>query len=477
MKPHAEDGMTTRHRRRTPAFSLAELMIALAVLGMGLLVIGAALPAGVKFTKRSVDQATADATAEYALTLIEKNVCLRKQVLDSTGTTLIASAPLFQPRGSGDTTVPGDPPPGYFFRGYEPLVKVRPLLTQNVCVGGAGGGTGWPANDEMPEDEGYLELAVASWVDRAGLTQYDPEGKEYDFFPQVAVRPSISVLDAVYPPVGAVYTPAEAGNDGVWDPHDFFRRPYDTAGSMAPELDKVRKRNVAWIAFYRRVSYASGSDPGLYEFVIVVTRLPSDGHFYVMQDTSTAGNPNITAVPRSQTGYGQVNCAVPLPWLVSFTALPPSPAYVLDSEGRRMLQNPPTAGTLRFEASAEVGQLMPPRSIFIPALNDVAPTGLNMPMQQPPLQNAGFIPSAPDVLPIYEVTEQVQKPNGKYDIVVKHNGFYPWLGTVASSPAFWPVWVIPPAVSEIDSQGKPVYSNQSPILGVYRRYIRLHEVD
>ena len=84
-----------------------------------------------------------------------------------------------------------------------------------------------------------------------------------------------------------------------------------------------------------------------------------------------------------------------------------------------------------------------------------------------------FVPSAESALPVYEVSKRVYNDaNDTYEIIVEDNGFYPW--TYSGSPADWPVWVIPPAI-EATENGNPVFSNQSPILAVGRRFIRLHE--
>ena len=69
-------------RAPRPAFSLAEMMIALAILAMGLLVIGAALPIGIRYTRTSVNIATGEAAAEYALDLIEQSVCIPRRIWD-----------------------------------------------------------------------------------------------------------------------------------------------------------------------------------------------------------------------------------------------------------------------------------------------------------------------------------------------------------------------------------------------------------
>jgi hypothetical protein len=132
--------------------------------------------------------------------------------------------------------------------------------------------------------------------------------------------------------------------------------------------------------------------------------------------------------------------------------------------------------TLRFTASEEYGALLPPGSIFIPAANDRAPTVYGASGLMPRL---GFVPSAPDTLPIYEVQERIQKADNSYTIVVKNNGFYPWTNNIEPpNPDLWPVWIVPPPYEEYssDSPPKPQYPNRNPIVAVSRRTARLREI-
>jgi hypothetical protein len=107
--------------------------------------------------------------------------------------------------------------------------------------------------------------------------------------------------------------------------------------------------------------------------------------------------------------------------------------------------------------------------MFVPAVND------HLPSNNPLLRRAGFVPHAPDALPIYEVVERPDDTT----VIVKNNGFYPWVAGGLNAQA-WPVWVIPPAFREREPPnmgGQPVYERRSPILAVARRYIRLREID
>ncbi len=523
MKPQAGDCVTARrdssgsvrppsltHRRGRPAFSLAELMIALAILAMGLLVIGAALPAGARFSKDSMDMVTGAAASEYALDVIQQSVCLRDKILDpSDNNTLVQAPALFQPRlpagavnsagqaiggrPSDSVWEPPMPPPP-----YEPLIKVRPLFTQNIKAK-PGATHGYEFFDEnVLSTPVWVEKTISTWVDGwlgAGgneTKEYDPSGSTNPW-----LRPAISSVSLVYPPISA-----DSSADMQFLPVNFFNSPYTRrpvyspdhpgpAGQVAETL-KALERRVVWTAFYRRVSYAPNSDSALYELIVVTSRLPSPNHRFPVQDYRTAAPVGPTGTGHKQYSSGN-DCVAPIPWLVSFrpsvTGLPTlrSTDYTIDSTtGERVLTAtfvPPA--TLTFETKAPVtgglavGSLLPVGSILIPAVNDRRPSGIpgqTMP-PDPPEQWAGFVPSAPDALPIYEVTQRIRNADDSYQIIVKNNGYYPWVNTdLGKDPASWPVWVIPPAMeaSEVGQSGEePILGDRSPVLSVARRYVQL----
>lgn len=498
MTPHAGNGLSERRQARERnrpgagppragggrrrAFSLAELMIALAVLGMGLLIISAALPAGVKYTKETVDTATAQAAAEYAFQIIEQRLCLRDSIVDPLGsipnTNIVAHPCVFEPRFP-----PNDPHAGQTRRDYEPVFKVRPLFTQQISADPAGN----YGSHEAYFNETYLgqsvwpEELIERWFVNNTIGHQVPATSEYDRFDHwgsgPALRPAICAAELVYPPITA---------DALHVPDNYLQNwasMYQAGPMLEPgaghETLKALDRHFTWTALYRRVSYAAGSDPSLYEFIVVVTRRPSPTHRYARQDSANAGMN--TGAARGPAGYrpGGDNGA-PSAWLVQFRSW--STDYFLagthytNDTNRILLTAPPP--TISFRAGPEVGQLLPPGSIIIPALNDLQPDDslYNGP-------HSGFIPNAPDALPIYEVIERVYDDptlggSGEYDIVVKNNGFYPWVNPIGDR-RYWPAWIIPPAIEEVVGSGAsatPVFSDKSPILAVARRVIHLQRV-
>ena len=492
------------HAAKRPAFSLAELMIALAVLGMGLLVIAAALPAGVKYTKQTVDQSTASAAADYAFELIEQNVALRDTILDPSTGAYQRAPVLFQPRYPTDLdpndVLLADGTPGTDTlsdygrpawspdnkRYYEPMVKVRPLFLANIqAQPGASRGHALLVDNAVTEDAIYSWLD--GWMSGLGITV---DKKECD---AGTIAGGVTWLRPAMSPTSLTYPPPPAGGSYVQLPDAYLLsesgRPYATeqvtgpGGSYGDETMQALERRAVWTAFYRRVSYAEGADPALYEFIVVVCRRPTENHWFPVQDAQHGGTPlnnsGEDALDYDQVDYGAL---APIPWLVTFDPLvnalpvPPPLWYHRTSGGERTLEPgyeaPPS---LTFVASAAVGALLPQGSVFIPALNDDRPSALNSVTGTPPIQTGGFVPSAPNALAIYTVTERVLRPDGRYDIVVGHNGLSPWVNETANPmSSLWPVWVIPPAAEgPIDGA---TLSDQSPVLSVERRFVRLREL-
>jgi prepilin-type N-terminal cleavage/methylation domain-containing protein len=480
-------------------FSLAELMIALAILGMGLLVIGAALPAGARYTRESVDIASGEAAAEYALDIIEQNICIHDDILDDTDT-LIRAPAIFVPR-----LPTSDPAEGAFVSTHEPLIKVRPLYTQNVNAM-PGNWRGMRLFDPggvatVYDATNIPEAIIAAWLGNYGGGFSESTGpKEVD---QVAAgvswtRPPISALETVFPAVEA--EPWPAVGDTRYNPTDFlnplnaqYRYGWRIAAQPGEgnEIEKALKRRVCWTAFYRRVSYQPGSDPTLYEVIAVACRV-SEGQRFPIQDWTQSGGmwdgtfTKTLSATAGKSAIADAEAMTPIPSLVAFSNNGTGGLRFPElTEGwdyqtigtypgpyKRVLRDTfVEPDTLVFPAKREVGLLMPPGSIFVPARNDYMPTLFT----GGPI--SALVPSAPDALPIFEVVDRVQNADGSFQIIVRYDGYYPWLGGGEGADQ-WPVWVIPPAFEERDTvTGEPLYSDRSPVVAVARRYIRVPLVE
>lgn len=513
MQPHAVDGRW--RRARSPAgFSLAEMMIALAILGMGLLVIGAALPIGIRYTRASVNKATGEAAAEYALDVIEQNVCLRNTILKAG--VLKCEPGLFQPRNTG----------GEFEANYEPVIKVRPLHVRGIDARPGSAFYGQQANVTLAPTEHSIRYWLPPNVD---TTEADADAS-FGNLTGPWMRWALPSVATVYPPITSD-EPFDLNSfvstvNGKYERRE-VRSPWSVpAGS---ETLKALDRRIVWTAFYRRVSYAAGSDPALYEFIVVVLRVPGAGYRFPVQEPNDGGLSDSdgpgTSVGNGENGemtvtgigslgpnggYGSasagassggrpggdgnavggasdIETAAPIPWLVCFQSLPTPPGgstafnvdgYPLDAFNNVVTVGSPNApATLTFRCLARRSGLFPVGSIFIPARNDDTPDMI-VPQTIPPEGRVGFGPPAPTALPIYEVTE---RPDD-YTVIVKFNGYYPMMGTPGSGANphtppgnEWPVWVIPPAFNEYEGN-QPVAPDQCQIVAVARRYMRLREV-
>jgi hypothetical protein len=432
------------------------MMIALAILALGLLVIGAALPVGLRYTRESVNIATGQAAAEHALDLIAQNVCLPRTIL--TLGVLSREPGLFQPRGAAT---------GDFDPNYEPVIKVRPLYTQNVNATPRSSYYG--AQDDRINVFNWpgvlVEDAIRTWL---GMDQPEECGN----------ASAAQWLRWALPSTALVYPPASPSGGQVgfetyvqYVPTMFLPssgNQYARYPLAAGDTRKVLDSLISWAAFYRRVSYddpnsptINEGDPTLYEFIAIAVRRPSVRHRFPVQHPSDGGLDRVAS-------RLAVDSAVPIPWLVSFTSLPVPPGGGFDPATGFPITYGQNPATLSFYCDSSLSSLFSVGSIFIPARNDVHPSTTML----TPVDYVSFGPPAPNTLPIYEV---VQRPN-ESTVVVKYNGYYPRQGTSSPSiPSYWPVWVIPPAYEEGLSTN-PILPDRSPILAVARRYVRLREI-
>ena len=500
--------------RRRRAFSLAELMIALALLGMGLLVIGGALPIGARYLEESANLATGEAAVNYGLDLMEQSLLLRRAVLDPDNPN--ADRPrwetgIFRPRNVLNGLPAKDP--RFQEKDWEPVIKVRPLPVGYALVPGP----------NLPQQwQNWPEAQIASWLG-SQFHVNDPWKETCPAAGDAAfVRPPLPMSAMVYPP--------PAGEGGWSRPRDFQQNPYAVPQGCDPTVwaRQLALRRVTWVGFYRRVAYEQTSDPQLYELIVFAVRRPSDAHRFPGQtvgggllivagssgekagDSAWAGGiaADVGAagevIARDSVGatgsggatigtgddgvgaekggthtdsgtmgggttlagsYGNVDAVVPVPWLVTFTALP-QPSGGFDSEGYYQDNSP----ALTFRIDASISGLFPVGTLFLPARNDDNPGLLSSGAQSYP--TVGFGPPAPTALPLYKV---VGRPDDT-TVLVENNGFFPRRGENQTPlPGQWPVWVIPPAFAE-KSGNVPIFDGKSAILSVGRRYVRLREV-
>lgn len=474
MRRHIEHGFGGGGVNARTAFSLVEMMIAMVILFFGLLVIGAALPVGLDYSRKTTEASIGEDATNYAMDVIQR------RIRSSTATPIVIPGDfllkgnLFRPRLN-------DPPNGFPLippgaAGYQPVVKVRPLVATNIDASPDAARVGPDLDDDVERIVGVWMAAAGgavAWVD-------------FNLFVQSAIP---SVL-RVYPPISSD-SPFTAGGFLAGDPRNpnaprYIRRAIRDANNGGESV-KARERLVAWAAFYRRASYASKSDPLLYEVIVVATKRPTVRHRFARQlvdrpDVQLFRDPEpIPLWAGGNRGTEGEDRVAPVPWLVHFSSLPSLGGFYNHDEtgnpDRLISAGANEPASLEFKCTLSVGEKLPAGSIFIPAVNDF---NNSFPGQADGPGFVGFVPHAPDSLPIYEVTDRIRDDaNGEYRIIVKNNGTYPWVDPgVSDGPDAWPVWIIPPAVKPESGQNNSlqVFETRSPIIGVARRYIRFPEV-
>ena len=503
--------------RRRSAFSLAELMIAVMLLGLGLLFIAAALPVGIDYTRRNLDAGDAQAAGQEALTLLRSRV-RTSQNLVAPGVPVVTyhrADQIVRPRNADGTAD----------NLYEPLIKVRPLVMANVLA---------EQDDNRQPGTAVLdptEVLITAWYLAQGLAttskEVDPPNPRLGLNP----APRFVLTGPLHAPLRDVPLAPIRPTERVFpfvrplaadqiDPRILVRDPRRMIGYRPPddsEWQAVLERRIAWTAFYRRVSYRRDpgrdgqfftpddvlqSDPLRYEFIVVVTRRPTPRHRFAVQRFDRNNIRDFREPEAAAPGafvangpYGSATVA-PVPWLVVLTKIEPElkrrqdyDFYIPPAPGPQLRQRvaeryltdsfrdtPPAR--LTFRCKPQVGQLLPPGSILIPARNDWAPNLLNAGAGfpgQPPRADYGFVPGAPDALPIYRV---IERPDLR-TLVVENNGYYPWNRLDRWNEqvaAGMPFWVIPPAFVSRDANGQPIFEQTSPILAVVRQVVTLPEL-
>jgi len=476
-------------------------MIALIILGLGLLFIAAALPVGLDYTRQTVDRATGEAAAQHALKQLELNLRTAKDLYDPdlgrlTPPVIRRLDNIHRPRNYAPPQI-GQPLGTYPLNElHEPLFKVRPLTTGNLRAG--------PADGATREIADNVEATITNYLRALGLTiPAAPLETDLDLGSglSLAENPVLPALARVYPPVApATVFSVEAffGDQVQYPQYDarFRKLEYEV---LEREREKALDRRVGWTAFYRRVSYRlvdPDSPPNIdgdeyleapltYELIVVVTRRPTVNHRFPRQRLnlaladfeqpaalSPADPPPDDHLPALGYGFGTDRLA-PTPWLVIFdrNATDALPLCTREYAGvDRTLTAGTDPATLTFRCTREVGALLPVGSIFLPAWNDARYLSILMGMDA---RVSGFVPHAPEALPIYTVVERPDETT----VVVENNGYYPWVasGDPQDTQA-WPVWIIPPPFVERDASGQPIYERTSPIVAVVRRTVTLHEM-
>ncbi len=367
------------HHRPRRGFSLAEMLIALLILAFGLLVIGASLPIGLRYTEQSTARIAASNAANLAQDV------LAAQVRDPrTGARVRLNAtPQFDPADPVDMATFE----AYFTTLYrppgQPLLRAMPLVMENVL---------FRADGEIERLRDWRPVAlVSSWlvemdgfIDLTNTTcslPLDVCGTQWDLFDVGTptglpiefdldrLMPALSFSQRVFPPVSRMRPfdpPGADPNRYGYTVEEFFDEPYErdfvdpTELDDFPEFREALERTVSWTALYRPL-YFNGPNPERIEVTTIVTERPTPEHGFPVQDE----DPGVAADVLLQEPRALIDpngppdtlmrTAAPTPWLVAFTAINPDSADLTLSP------------TITFECTPEVGRLLPPGSVFFPA--------------------------------------------------------------------------------------------------------------
>ena len=487
--------MVTRNTR--PAFSLAEMMIALVILGFGLLVIGAALPVGLRYSRQSADQTGGERAAEYALDVIEQQIRMKHLEVLPEGPGQAAINPprlddVFRPRN----------PPGVdpllpaldlsLVADWEPIVKVRPFLTEviearprssQMSLNYLGQGQQIQGMDPPPI-EGLIEYRIRNWLRDVHAAMPDSvRGLEFD---EGRRTPILSACSLVFPPpetysfaTDQAFAPtAFLANDSIAGSYvndnsqSFVANSMSYSSQMGAMLQRIGGSRIVFSAFYRRVQYDGvgpdgqrglrsstdpairqaaadnvGVDANLYEIIVVAVRKPSSDYRFAIYGFNAGG-----ALVPSNNG-GLLQSAAPAPMMIEFREIPDpvgvngapgtlnsvqwddAPGSPLVRLDRRVSPKPVEPQELIFKVDYWEAQLLPPGSYFIPAVNDDAPSFYGADGNGSVfVRQAGFAPHVANAAPIYKVkARQPSAGGGLFDIVVENNGFYPWVNRQAGA--------------------------------------------
>jgi type II secretory pathway pseudopilin PulG len=376
------------------AFSLAEMMVALIILGFGLLVIGAALPIGYRYTQQSTDLANGEVAVEGLLDQLEQY--LRMSHDDAFGLPVGSARPCIDPIArprQERLTVPTSPtrvpsPASEPRDWWEPRIKVWPLLPEvidfnaDTSNAGAISSSMLTSRDPAAYDcvrNMTLGMArqwlstqpydTAEWAADPMFTSGPNPGENFPVYLEAAdanrTLPGIPLGMLAYPPVESVDPNVGLGslmriggvNDWRFDPPSTgFGGGNNAAGvlSFAGQLAKIKDRRVTFAVFYRRVDYGDPGpnqipgtagqlgpgddnvgDPTVYELIVVAMRRPTNQHRYPVFDIAAANGMVFASSldyrpPVPMIGGRRASSPVPIPMLVSFLPNKGGGDWVLD---------------------------------------------------------------------------------------------------------------------------------------------------
>ncbi len=462
--------MTVDHARqpasRRRGFSLIELMIAVMILGLGMVMVATVFPVSLDMTRETLQMHIANAAVDAAIETLKLKVpALENLETVDTGVNLrvrfpnalvtdvdqyqLSRAPIENDAAIGDDAdelsfynslignngplpVPGGwvtvtPPPWLRYSTTfteASFWDAEMALQAGVLVDVVRANTWVVPSQNMLSDTKAVVPDVPPYIDLSSLV---PPA----IIPQAL--PRVQLLDRVYPPLAFYYNYATPGYEEP-DTQDTLGRPKQVSDAVV--LQRVAEQRYAWHVIHSLSSFYQGSNSLL--CTIVVTHRGDLNARYAMQGPrASAANPVlrvdlanasvVQALRAPRTAGPAGDTVFPQPWLVVLDGIVPS------------------AGTVA--CTPVIARMLPVGSYFIIARTDPngAPAGFEAGSPHKVIGN-NYEPGLPTTA---TVTLQIARS-----------------AAAPISPVA--VWVFPPPIR---SHGGPWFEARSPVVGAFIREV------
>ncbi|MBN1488566.1 MAG: prepilin-type N-terminal cleavage/methylation domain-containing protein [Phycisphaerae bacterium] len=446
-----------RPRTAQSGFSLAELMVAIIILGIGMTMVATVFPVAIRMSGDTVQMSIAHAASDAALATVQIRVPVAYNL---NGDMDADDLHLFDP---------SSPPPLYW---PEPATFTEVSgWDGDVYVGTAGG---IPPGNAVEATRWafalWMQNLPADWrtAPFAGIADLDERPPVPDFtgppfllsdVTNPSRLPCVSLFDRVYPPVAVEvkYNRTLAG----WDTTDPNLVDPTDPGNIASILDHVRSgelasRRYAWHVLHRRRAVTTANETRSLILTIVVTHRADLGARFARQYIPLPPPPFTPAdIPDGTTGTWPLAPEDP-------SLGPPSPDTLFPQMWLvRLTEVNPSTGQLT--CTRAVADLLPTSSTFI-----IARTPPYNPMTQPDPEMFGFGAGMPHKV-IRRLEYPPYTPPGDLTVLeIAKTEFMPPPPAMANVA----VWVIPPPIERIGNASYR-FGDRSPVIGTFLREVDL----
>jgi len=449
-------------------FSLVEIMIAIVILGLGLVMVASMFPVAWKRARQLSEHTVHSAVVESAHTTVAALVRVGNSEF------LEGPAPSFMGDLIFDATATGTFGTGRLFEAAD--TRVHLLHLENVALPTPGGGSPqWRFTAENPH---ALEMAGSAGC----MFEYPPDTEEYQA--RTFLMPRVRFHQRVYPPLPArinvssndTFTPGSETQDPRWDAlfqecgycwAVFHRLRIDPGGApfgpyMDPPCDLPDpETEQTETDLDRAVEYIDKPRP--YDLYYVTLRRPQATHRYAQQNITTAPDPfdpDAAFMTPEVMGPDQ-DCVLPVPWRVQVYF--PYLQAVQDDISAYEETGIPTeveVNTPNRRTAEMVVDMFQKGSYFI---DEITGKVFRVTRRRIARDSSG-------VREAYVTVEREVFPE-ELDV---HPGYRGWeggadctLGLLDPVDVNRTVWVFPPPVEPREAAGRPlVFSGPHPVVGV-----------